>query len=42
MNEILYTPFYHLRKALQIQHQDPDTPVIKAKEVILNKRKHQN
>lgn len=23
----LYTPFYHLTKAWQIQHQDPDTPM---------------
>jgi hypothetical protein len=33
----LCTRFYHLMKALQIRHQDPYTPVIKAKEAILNK-----
>jgi hypothetical protein len=37
INAQLYTPFYHLRKAWQIQYQDPYTPVIKSNEGILNK-----
>lgn len=27
---LIHAPFYQLEKALQIQHQDPDTPVVHA------------